>query len=50
MVAIDGQDLYSAKLEIIKAENIAVLVDKKAKRDLNYWASGVKKGMRLKQN
>ena len=45
----DGQDLYSAKLEVIKAENIAVLVDKKAKRDLNYWASGAKKGMRLNQ-
>jgi hypothetical protein len=42
----DGLDPYSAKLEAMKADNIAAAVTAKANRELNYWASGAKKGMR----
>jgi hypothetical protein len=43
----DGLDAYSAKLEATKADNIAAAVTAKANRELNYWASGAKKGMRV---
>jgi hypothetical protein len=43
----DGLDAYSAKLEAMKADNIAAAVAAKANRELNYWASAVKKGMKV---
>ena len=46
----DGLDTYSAKLEAMKADNIAAAVTAKANRELNFWASGVKKGMRVHLN